>query len=126
MVIVHRDNGIYSLDPNSEYITELLWGFYYSKFEKILKSKNIPYKLGYYENYEGDYYIGRFAHAIPDKELHSEQWEDTTTPSNIQFYFHPRAKGTAFGSLTESPFLKFAIQNLITIQSLKKNFEIMR
>ena len=76
MVIVHRDNGIYSLDPNSEYITELLWGFYYSKFEKILKSKNIPYKLGYYENYEGDYYIGRFAHAIPDKELHSEYFDD--------------------------------------------------
>jgi hypothetical protein len=76
MVILHKDHGVYQIPDNLTKQTTLLNKFYYLKFEKILKSKNIPYKLGYYENYEGDYYIGRFAHAIPDKELHSEYFDE--------------------------------------------------
>ena len=76
MVILHKDHGVYQIPDDLNKQTTLLNKFYYLKFEKILKSKNIPYKLGYYENYEGDYYIGRFAHAIPDKELHSEYFDD--------------------------------------------------
>ena len=76
MVILHRDNTIYSLPPDKDKKEQLLSGFYNPKFEKILKSNNIPYKVTYYEDYEndleGDYFVGRFAHAFPDKELHSK------------------------------------------------------
>jgi hypothetical protein len=76
MVIVHRDHGIYGLDDDTQTYQKLLNGFYHPKFEKILKSKNIPYHIIDYENYEGDYFVGRFAHALPDKELHSKCFDN--------------------------------------------------
>ena len=47
MVILHRDNSVYQIPDDLNKQTTLLNKFYYLKFEKILKSKNIPYKLGY-------------------------------------------------------------------------------
>ena len=45
MVIVHRDHGVYGLDETVQTHTKILSGFYHLKFEKLLKSNNIPYKL---------------------------------------------------------------------------------
>ena len=75
MVIVHRDHGIYSLDNTVQTYKKIAMGFYYPKFEKLLKSNNISYIITDYEDYEdlvGDYFVGRFAHALLDKELHSK------------------------------------------------------
>ena len=76
MVIVHRDHGIYGLDETVQTYKKILQGFYHSKFEKTLKSNNIPYIITDYEDYDedlvGDYFVGRFAHALIDKELHSK------------------------------------------------------
>ena len=95
MVILHKDHGVYQIPDDLNKQTTLLVKFYYLKFEKILKSKNIPYKLGYYENYEGDYYIGRFAHAIPDKELHSncfdklyDYYGEKMWPNKKAYYYY--------------------------------------
>ena len=57
MVIVHRDHGVYGLDETVQTHTKILSGFYHLKFEKLLKSNNIPYKLVDYENYDGDYFV---------------------------------------------------------------------
>ena len=75
MVIVHRDHGVYGLDETVQTHTKILSGFYHLKFEKLLKSNNIPYKLVDYENYDGDYFVGRFAHAHSDTELHSKYFD---------------------------------------------------
>ena len=72
MVIVHTDNPVYGVSEDLPTISKIIHQFYHLKFEKLLKSKNIPHRLVDYENYAGDYFIGRFAHAIPDKELHSK------------------------------------------------------
>jgi len=75
MVIVHRDHGIYSLDNTVQTYKKIAMGFYYPKFEKLLKSNNISYIITDYEDYEdlvGDYFVGRFAQALLDKELHSK------------------------------------------------------
>ena len=76
MVIVHRDHGIYGLDETVQTYKKIVMGFYHSKFEKTLKSNNIPYIITDYEDYDedlvGDYFVGRFAHALIDKELHSK------------------------------------------------------
>jgi hypothetical protein len=76
MVIVHRDHGVYGLDETVQTYKKILSGFYHSKFEKTLKSNNIPYIITDYEDYDedlvGDYFVGRFAHALIDKELHSK------------------------------------------------------
>ena len=76
MVIIHRDNSVYQIPNDTNKQTTLLNRFYHLKFEHLLKSKNIPYKLVDYENYDGDYFVGRFAHAIPDKELHSKCFDN--------------------------------------------------
>jgi hypothetical protein len=79
MVIVHRDHGIYGLDETVQTYKKILQGFYHSKFEKTLKSNNIPYIITDYEDYDedlvGDYFVGRFAHALIDKELHSKYFD---------------------------------------------------
>jgi len=76
MVIVHRDHGVYGLDETVQTYKKILSEFYHSKFEKTLKSNNIPYIITDYEDYDedlvGDYFVGRFAHALIDKELHSK------------------------------------------------------
>ena len=80
MVIVHKDNKCYELPDGVEYKNHLapaLWGLYSPKFEEILKSNDIPYKLTDYADYsdkyelEGDYFIGRFAQAYEDSTKHS-------------------------------------------------------
>ncbi len=80
MVIVHRDHGIYGLDDDTQTYRKILQGFYHSKFKKTLKSNNIPYIITDYEDYSddlvGDYFVGRFAHALPDKELHSKCFDN--------------------------------------------------
>ena len=80
MVIVHRDHGVYGLDETVQTYKKILSGFYHSKFEKTLKSNNIPYIITDYEDYDedlvGDYFVGRFAHALPDKELHSKYFDE--------------------------------------------------
>ena len=79
MVILHEDNGCYGLSENTLTLNKKLLDFYHLKFEKILKSNNFPYKFTYYDDYEndleGDYFIGRFAQAHPDVELHSKYFE---------------------------------------------------
>jgi hypothetical protein len=79
MVIVHRDHGIYGLDETVQTYKKILQGFYHSKFEKTLKSNNIPYIITDYEDYDedlvGDYFVGRFAHAHSDTELHSKYFD---------------------------------------------------
>jgi len=76
MVIVHKDHGVYGLDESVPFHKKILSEFYHSKFEKTLKSNNIPYIITDYEDYDedlvGDYFVGRFAHALIDKELHSK------------------------------------------------------
>jgi hypothetical protein len=76
MVIVHEDNGCYGLSENTPTINKKLLDFYHLKFKKTLKSNNIPYVVMDYEDYDedlvGDYFVGRFAHALIDKELHSK------------------------------------------------------
>ena len=63
MVIVHRDHGIYGLDETVQTYKKILQGFYHSKFEKTLKSNNIPYIITDYEDYDedlvGDYFVNR-------------------------------------------------------------------
>ena len=80
MVIVHKDHKVYSLDETVQTYKKILQGFYHSKFEKTLKSNNIPYIITDYEDYDedlvGDYFVGRFAHALPDKELHSKCFDN--------------------------------------------------
>jgi 5-formaminoimidazole-4-carboxamide-1-beta-D-ribofuranosyl 5'-monophosphate synthetase len=76
MVILHKDNSIYEVGEDLPTLSKSLHQFYYLKFEKILQKHNVPYKLVDYENYDGDYFIGRFAHAIPDKELHSKCFDN--------------------------------------------------
>ena len=76
MVILHRDNSVYQIPDDLNKQTTLLNKFYYLKFEHLLKSKNIPYKLVDYENYDGDYFVGRFAHNLDDKELHSKCFDN--------------------------------------------------
>jgi len=76
MVIVHTDNPVYGVSEDLPTISKSLYQFYHLKFEKILQKHNVPYKLVDYENYDGDYFIGRFAHAIPDKELHSKCFDN--------------------------------------------------
>jgi hypothetical protein len=95
MVIVHRDHGIYGLDDDTQAYQKILNGFYHPKFEKILKSKNIPYHIIDYENYEGDYFVGRFAHALPDKELHSKCFDklynhygENMWPNKNAYYYY--------------------------------------
>jgi len=76
MVIVHKDHEVYSFDESVQTAKKILSEFYHSKFEKTLKSNNIPYIITDYEDYDedlvGDYFVGRFAHALIDKELHSK------------------------------------------------------
>tara|TARA_B100001750_G_scaffold59249_1_gene46963 strand:+ start:336 stop:1310 length:975 start_codon:yes stop_codon:yes gene_type:complete len=76
MVILHKDHSIYEVGEDSPTMSKSLRQFYHLKFEKILKNHNVPYKLVDYENYDGNYFIGRFAHAIPDKELHSKCFDN--------------------------------------------------
>jgi hypothetical protein len=95
MVIVHIDNTVYTIDEGSPTISKKLQQFYHLKFEKILKSKNIPYKLVDYEDYDGDYFVGRFAHALPDKELHSKHFDklydhygENMWPNKKSYYYY--------------------------------------
>jgi len=78
MVIVHKDHEVYSLDESVQTVKKILNEFYHSKFEKLLKSNNIPYIITDYEDYDdlvGDYFVGRFAHAHSDVELHSQNFD---------------------------------------------------
>ena len=95
MVIVHTDNTVYSIDEDSPETSKKLQQFYHLKFEKLLKSNNIPYKLVDYENYDGDYFVGRFAHALPDKELHSKYFDklydhygENMWPNKKAYYYY--------------------------------------
>jgi len=95
MVIIHRDNSVYQIPNDTNKQTTLLNKFYYLKFEYLLKSKNIPYKLVDYENYDGDYFIGRFAHSLPDKELHSKCFDklydyygENMWPNKKAYYYY--------------------------------------
>lgn len=95
MIIVHRDNLCYKLDDSVPTISQKLVGFYYPKFEKILKSNNLSYKIVDYEDYSGDYYIGRFAHALPDKNLHSkcfnklyDYYGESMWPNKKAYYYY--------------------------------------
>jgi len=95
MVILHRDNSVYQIPDDLNKQTTLLNKFYYLKFEHLLKSKNISYKLVDYENYDGDYYIGRFGHALLDKELHSkcfdelyEYYGENMWPNKKAYYYY--------------------------------------
>jgi hypothetical protein len=95
MVILHKDHGVYQIPDDLNKQTTLLNKFYYLKFEHLLKSKNIPYKLVDYENYDGDYYIGRFGHALPDKELHSKCFDklynhygENMWPNKKAYYYY--------------------------------------
>ena len=72
MVALHKDNSIYHIPDGLNKQQNTLNKFYCEKFEDLFKSKNISYKLIDYENYDGEFYIGRFAHALPDKKLHSK------------------------------------------------------
>ena len=79
MVIVHKDHEVYSLDESVQTAKKIISGFYHSKFKKLLKSNNISYIVTDYEDYDdlvGDYFVGRFAHALPDKELHSKYFDE--------------------------------------------------
>ena len=86
MVIVHRDHGVYSFDESVPFHKKILSEFYHSKFEKLLKSNKVKYIITDYEDYDdlvdyshidrhGDYFVGRFAHALIDKELHSKCYD---------------------------------------------------
>jgi hypothetical protein len=79
MVILHRDHEVYDFIEDTPIISKKLFGFYYPRFEKILKSNNIPYIITDYEDYDddlvGDYFVGRFAQAHPDVELHSKYFD---------------------------------------------------
>ena len=99
MVIVHRDHGIYGLDETVQTYKKIINGFYHSKFEKLLKSNNISYIITDYEDYDedlvGDYFVGRFAHALPDKELHSkcfdelyEYYGENMWPNQKAYYYY--------------------------------------
>ena len=79
MVIVHKDHEVYSFDESVQTAKKIISGFYHSKFKKLLKSNNISYIVTDYEDYDdlvGDYFVGRFAHALPDKELHSKYFDE--------------------------------------------------
>ena len=99
MVIVHRDHGVYSFDESVPFHKKILSEFYHSKFEKTLKSNNIPYIITDYEDYDedlvGDYFVGRFAHALIDKELHSncfdklyDYYGEKMWPNKKAYYYY--------------------------------------
>ena len=98
MVIVHRDHKVYGLDETVQTYKKILGEFYHSKFEKLLKSNKIPYIITDYGDYDdllGDYFIGRFAHAIPDKELHSKCFDklydyygENMWPNKKAYYYY--------------------------------------
>ena len=102
MVIVHKDNKCYELPDGVEYKNHFapkLWGLYSPKFEKILKSNDIPYKLGNYNDYgndlEGDYFVGRFAQEWGDRTTHSiyfdklyDYYGENMWPSQKTYYYY--------------------------------------
>ena len=83
MIILHKDHTIYEPPegwcvPN-RYLWKTISGFYYLKFQEIFEENNLDYKLTSWEDYpnvDGEYFIGRFAHAKEDKELHQKYYFD--------------------------------------------------
>ena len=95
MVALHKDNEIYHIPTDLNKQSNLLNKFYYLKFEDILKSENIPYKIVDYEDYDSDYFIGRFAHALPDKKIHSKcfnklynHYGEKMWPNKKSYYYY--------------------------------------
>ena len=76
IVALHKDNEIYHIPNDLNKQSTLLNKFYYEKFIDLFKSNGIDYKLINYESYDGEFYIGRFAHALQDKELHSKCFDE--------------------------------------------------
>ena len=76
MVALHKDNEIYHIPNDLNKQSTLLNKFYHEKFIDLFKSNGIDYKLINYESYDGEFYIGRFAHALQDKELHSKCFDE--------------------------------------------------
>ena len=78
MIVLHKDHPVYNL-PDEPIGTgryhHNLGDKYYLKFKEHFDKNNLDYRLTYYEDYpnvDGEYFIGRFAHAKEDKELHSK------------------------------------------------------
>ena len=102
MVIVHKDNKCYELPDGVEYKNHLasrLWGLYSPKFEEILKSNNISYKISDYGDYEndleGDYFVGRFAQSWGDRTTHSKYFDklydyygENMWPNKKAYYYY--------------------------------------
>ena len=102
MVIVHKDNKCYELPDGVEYKNHLasrLWGLYSPKFEEILKSNNISYKISDYGDYEndleGDYFVGRFAQSWGDRTTHSKYFDklydyygENMWPNKKTYYYY--------------------------------------
>ena len=78
MIVLHKDHPVYNL-PDEPIGTgryhHNLGDKYYLKFKEHFDKNNLDYRLTYYEDYpnvDGEYFIGRFAHAKEDRELHSK------------------------------------------------------
>ena len=89
MVIVHRDHGIYGLDETVQTYKKILQGFYHSKFEKTLKSNNIPYIITDYEDYDEDL-VGDYSCSEDNVELCEEGdceiWPFTQGDNQVTIY----------------------------------------
>jgi len=99
MVILHRDHPIYKLNDDTPELSKKLFGFYYLKFAKILKSNNISYRLTHYEDYDmpmfGDYFVGRFAQSEFDVPMHSHYFDklydyygENMWPNERAYYYY--------------------------------------
>jgi len=99
MVILHVDNTCYSIDDDVPVLSKKLFDFYHLKFEKILKSNNIPYVVMDYEDYGddlvGNYFVGRFAQNLDDMKLHSKYFDklydyygENMWPNKKAYYYY--------------------------------------
>ena len=95
MIVLHRDNEIYQIPTDLNKQSTLLHKFYHKKFIDLFESKNISYKLIDYENYDGEFYIGRFAHALQDKKVHSlcfdklyNHYGEKMWPNKKSYYYY--------------------------------------
>jgi hypothetical protein len=102
VVIVHKDNSCYELPYSVRFKNHLapaLWGLYSPKFEEILKSNNISYKISDYGDYEndleGDYFVGRFAQSWGDRTTHSKYFDklydyygENMWPNKKAYYYY--------------------------------------
>ena len=127
MVIVHRDNQVYKVDQMADTAVRKLCEFYSTKFKSILESFNIPYKFTDYEDYTGNYFVGRFAQA--DVKYHSKVYNKLYNYYGENMWPNKKTYDVYNNKIKEYDIIKKydRVPNTIicnTIEDLYKNIEV--